>query len=489
MKLPSRQALVRHAVEAGGLLAFMRLFWDLVEPGDFSENWHHELVCRELERLARREIRNLAIWVPPGSTKTLLTGVFFLPWIWTWDPGRRQIHTTYGTNLARKAARQQRALVNTDLYKSCWNVQIPVQNTHAALWFENNRGGSRFSGSVGGEVTGRHAHDLIGDDLNKAIDAYGSTGLALENAWTFWHEILPTRQAEPKTTTKMQIGQRIHRDDTGGRWAEAEKDLTIVCLPMRYEPDHPFAHPDDPRSEGGLLWPERFGEEEVRQLEESLGPSTAAAQLQQRPVPPGGQLITEEYLSHRYDRPPASVQRALQTGRPEPGQHWCIYGDLTFKGKVTSDYVVYQLWCAEEGHLWLIDQIRGQWGFSETKRLGKAFADQYPIASGMKLEDAANAPAMVDDMQGEIPGLCLVPHGGGCLARTQQSESIWASGVIHLPMHAQWMDGSDGFMAEHLSYDGLGLRHDDQVSCSSLAIVDLALGKAAEYAKIWGSLR
>lgn len=490
MKLPSREGLIRRAVEENGLSAFMRIFWSQVEPSAFSENWHHELMCKYLEKLARREIRELSIWVPPGSTKTLLTGVFLLPWIWTFDPGRRQIHTTYGGNLALKAARMQRGLVNSDLFQACWpGVKIPHQNTHAAAWFENNCKGSRFSGSVGGEVTGRHAHDLIGDDLNKAIDAIATTPLAFENAWAFWAEILPTRQAEPALTTRLQIGQRLHRDDVGGRWVASKPDLDVLCLPMRYEADHPFVHPEDPRGDGELMWPERFDEEAVQKLEESLGPSAGAAQLQQRPIPPGGQLLIDEYLSHRYNLPPASVQRPLVTGRAEPGQTWAIYGDLAFKGEVTSDYVVFQLWCAEEGELWLLDQIRGQWGFRETKERGKDFANRYPVASAMKLEDAANAPAMVDDMKGEIRGLQLIPHGGGCLARTQQSEGTWASGCVHLPANALWMGGSDGFVAEHLCYDGLGTRHDDQVSCSSLAITDLALGKASEYARIWRSLK
>jgi predicted phage terminase large subunit-like protein len=179
----------------------------------------------------------------------------------------------------------------------------------------------------------------------------------------------------------------------------------------------------------------------------------------------------------------------MQRGRAEPGQTWGIYADLTFKGKVTSDYVVFQLWCREEGHYWLLDQIRGQWGFRQTKQRGKDFANRHSVAAWTKLEDAANAAAMEDDMKGEIKGLMTTPHGGGCLARTQQVEGIWASGCVHLPADAPWMGGSDGFVAEHLSFDGLGTRHDDQVSCSSLALLDLSLGSAAEYANALRSLR
>ena len=44
-----------------------------------------------------------------------------------------------------------------------------------------------------------------------------------------------------------------------------------------------------------LLWPERFGEQEVMVLEKQMGPWTAAGQLQQRPEPKGGGVIKREW--------------------------------------------------------------------------------------------------------------------------------------------------------------------------------------------------
>jgi predicted phage terminase large subunit-like protein len=47
--------------------------------------------------------------------------------------------------------------------------------------------------------------------------------------------------------------------------------------------------------EGTLLWPDRFGENEVTILEKQLGPWAAAGQLQQRPEPKGGGIIKREW--------------------------------------------------------------------------------------------------------------------------------------------------------------------------------------------------
>jgi len=168
------------------------------------------------------------------------------------------------------------------------------------------------------------------------------------------------------------------------------------------------------------------------------------------------------------------MRQAMDSGRSAPGDVWRVYGDLPFKGKPTSDFVVYQLWARHDGRFWLVDQVRGQWGFRESKQQLAAFLRRYPVATAVKLEDAANAPAMVDDMRAEFPQIQLAPMGGGCLGRTQQVEGIWSAGSVMLPEHAPWMGGSDGFVAEHLAYDGRGTRHDDQVATSSLALLDLS---------------
>jgi predicted phage terminase large subunit-like protein len=69
---------------------------------------------------------------------------------------------------------------------------------------------------------------------------------------------------------------------------------------MRYEPErsyHTVIGWKDPRTvPGELMWPERFGEREVKRLERKLGPYRAAGQLQQRPEPAGGGIIERQWF-------------------------------------------------------------------------------------------------------------------------------------------------------------------------------------------------
>lgn len=495
LTLPSEAYLERRLISSRGLAEFTRRAWGQVVPRPLLWNWHHDLICEALERLDRREIRKLCIMIPPGCTKTLIAFVFRPAWVWTFDPARKFISATYGASLTLDSARKHRDLINSDWYSRRWpGVSIPYQNTHAAAWFVNNRRGFRFSGMVGGDVTGRHANDLGGDDLNKAQDAIGSAAeiqTSLDSSWRYWTEVLPSRQENPKTTTWLLTGQRLHVADVPGRWCASDPEVEVICLPMRGAPHHPLRHPLDNRAEGELLWPERWDERAVADLERTLGPTQAAAQLQQDPLPPGGRLLREEYLSHRWVRLPGELQQALETLSAGPGQTWRIYGDMTFKGKSTSDWVVLQLWVRFNGRAYLIDQVRGQWGFEESKRHLRDFAGRYQgTADSGKLEDAANAAALEDALRHDCPiPISTAPVAGGCLARTQRAEAVWAAGDVVLPADAPWMGGSDGFVAEHLAYDGSGRRHDDQVACSSLAIADLLCGNSAStWADAWSQV-
>lgn len=490
-QLPSEEHMDRALVGRHGLSAFTRAGWHQVEPAPIQWSWHHDVLCDELARVDSGETRKLVICVPPGSTKTLLVSVFWPALMWARDPAKKVISTTYGGKLAVRSARHMRQLVQSQWYRARWpHVEIPRTASRAVSYYETSVGGFRFSGGVGGDVTGRHAHVLVGDDLNKSIDAYGASVAAFDASWALWSEVLPTRQADPARTAKVLIGQRLHRDDVPGRWMCEDPGVRRVVLPMRAYPlGHHDRHQLDPRAEGELLWPARYGEDEVAELEATLGPSISSAQLQQEPIPPGGQLLRQEYLSHRWSVLPSRVARALEQGRPGQGQTWRIYGDLTFKGKPTSDYVVFQLWCSAGGHHYLADQIRGQWGFMDTARHLSDFTRAHPVAQSVHLEDAANAPGIVDQLEGQLPiPVVLAPVAGGCLARTQQAEAAWASGSVVLPERATWMGGSDGFVAEHLAFDGLGTRHDDQVACSSLALVDLACSATSRWAEAWAKV-
>src|SRR6266481_541341 len=67
-----------NGVRQGGLIAFVRYFWKVLEPGTpFVDGWPIWAICHHLEAVTKGEITRLLINVPPGFMKSMLVDVFW----------------------------------------------------------------------------------------------------------------------------------------------------------------------------------------------------------------------------------------------------------------------------------------------------------------------------------------------------------------------------------------------------------------------------
>ena len=193
-----------------------------------------------------------------------------------------------------------RRLIDSPLYQERWGHRYHLtsdQNTKTR--FDNNKGGSRLATSVGGALTGEGGDIILIDDPHNVVEAESETVRHATLQW--WDEAMSTRLNNPNTGAYVIIMQRVHEQDLAGHvidrddddeMAQAMGQWTHLCLPARYEHDHPSVSDHDPRTEdGALLWPDRFGENAVRELENILGSYGAAGQLQQRPAPREGGMF------------------------------------------------------------------------------------------------------------------------------------------------------------------------------------------------------
>jgi len=73
----------KHGVRQGGLIAFVRYFWHVLEPETkFVDGWTMWAICEHLEAVTFGEITRLLINVPPGFCKSMLVDVFWPAWEW-----------------------------------------------------------------------------------------------------------------------------------------------------------------------------------------------------------------------------------------------------------------------------------------------------------------------------------------------------------------------------------------------------------------------
>lgn len=136
------------------------------------------------------------------------------------------------------------------------------------------------------------------DDPLSADDA--NSEAALRAAEITFTESLPTRVNNDQSAIVV-IMQRLHEKDTSGIILDRKLGYTHLCLPMRYEAERKCITPigfTDPRTKDGeLLFPERFGEAQVKELEAILGSYAAAGQLQQRPAPREGGMFKRSWFN------------------------------------------------------------------------------------------------------------------------------------------------------------------------------------------------
>ncbi|NIR31719.1 MAG: phage terminase large subunit [Gammaproteobacteria bacterium] len=465
------------------------------------EGWHVDAIVEHLEAVTRGDIRHLLINVPPGSTKTLTVQILWPAWEWICNqhprnerspdgfrPDVKYMFATYEADLARQKSLKCRELMESAWYQALFEERWqPNPAQWGAGLFANDKGGWRLATSVGGKATGMHPDRQVFDDPIKPQDVLGGTKgktkIVLENVWTWWTQTMSTRKAD-EHTARIGIMQRIHESDLAGRIIK-EGGYEVLRIPMHFESKFPCrtvlrrdaqGEPEkiweDPRSEEGeLMCPARFSVDECAQRKKDLGPQGYAAQEQQRPAPAGGALYKAHYFKHWRVRP--------------LGGTWIIVGDCTFKQLDTSDYVALQVWCAQAPDFFLIDQIRERMDVLETCEAIITLRSRYPQVGATIIEDAANGPAVVQIMQRTVPGMELVPTGGGKYARAHASSVPHASGNVYLPPleRAPWVQD---YIEEHLSFP-VGA-YDDCVDAQSHAIMKLSQGMM-DYEKMLETMR
>jgi len=291
------------------LYMFLRNAWKWVDPSPFVEGWPIEAVAEHLQAVCDGEIRRLIINIPPRCSKSTITSVAFPAWVWaqshnspTSGPGTQFLHASYAQQLSLRDSVKCRRLIESPWYQRLWGKRFQLvgdQNTKTR--FDNNRSGSRLSTSVGSALTGEGGNIIVVDDPNAAQEAFSEA--TIESTIEWWDTALSTRLNDPRNGAYVIIQQRLSEEDLSGHILSKDSgEWTHLMLPMRYEVDRAsIIYPNkigwsDPRTDdGSLLWPERFGEEEVKVLERQLGPWASAGQLQQRPEPKGGGIIKREW--------------------------------------------------------------------------------------------------------------------------------------------------------------------------------------------------
>src|SRR5215467_6660403 len=306
-----------NGVRQGGLIAFVRYFWTILEPETpFVDGWPLWAMCEHLEAVTAGKINRLLINIPPGCMKSLLVNVFWPAW--EWGPMKRShyryVTFSYSASLTERDNGKFRDLVTSEAYRCLYgggDKGVRLRNK-TTLKVHNTRTGWKLASSVGGVGTGERGDRIILDDPHNVKDAESDT---VRNETARWFRESLSSRFNNEETAFVVIMQRVHQDDVSGVILENRMNYCNLMIPMRYDPERQTAgreneigwldprHSDiDDECDGELAWPDRFSPEAVDQLEIDLGPYAFAGQYQQAPAPRGGGLFKSEWWQ-LYDSP------------------------------------------------------------------------------------------------------------------------------------------------------------------------------------------
>lgn len=451
---------VDKALAEKSLVEFVRQAFHVVEPStDYVHGWHIDAICEHLEAVTRGDIKRLIINVPPGHMKSLICGVFWPAWTWATRPETRWIAAAYEAGLSRRDSIKARNLIGSDWYRERWGNVLNPNEVDTQTEYHTTAGGFRFSTSVNGAATGRHAHIQLVDDPLSAGDALSKA--AREACTTWWRETMSSRLL--RGGARVIIQQRLHQDDLAGVMLR-EGGYEHLKLPAFYEPYEKKPTSIgwvDPRTEEGApLWPENYEADEQVRRKKELGTYGFVGQYQQRPDPPGGAIIQRAWVKH-YSELPGDA-----TGHT---QSW----DAAFKDKATSDFVVGQVWAKAGANYYLIDQVRDRMAYTATKAAVTSLSAKHPRATKKLIEDKANGPAIIDELKGSIPGIVPITPKGSKEERVHAVSPLFEAGNVYLPdpSRAPWVHD---FVEELVSFPFAP--HDDQVDACTQYLLNARSG-------------
>src|SRR6185312_3682217 len=270
---------------------FVREAWPTVVPASpYVHGRHIDAICEHLEAVLDGQIRHLLINVPPRFAKSTIVTVMFPCWAWAKKPEIRWLFASYAESLSIRDSLACRRLIQSAWYQERWGDRFGiVVDQNEKRRFENSKMGVRLSTSVDGTNTGEGGDIQVADDPNNLREI--SSEASRLSAITWWDQVMSTRLNDPRTSARVVIQQRGHEEDLSGHILETSGvQFDHLCLPMEYDGRNKttsIGWQDWRTKDGELLWPERFGPEEVARLKSDLK-SGAAGQLQQLPAPESG---------------------------------------------------------------------------------------------------------------------------------------------------------------------------------------------------------
>lgn len=453
-------------------------------------NWHHDLMCAAYERMYAGDIRRLMINIPPSMMKSTVGGVMFQAWAWRQNPSDSFLYTGYSNENPIELLGHLRTLIKSPWYQRRWGKEFSLIKDSTDE-ITNSRGGQHLARGIMGGATGKHPKYVFIDDPQKGMETGSERKMAA--AAKYFSNTIASRGIIEDSRICI-IMQRLAVNDLCGvilgengrddvdemhdaELEEANDEMRKIldaidnqwhhlCLPMEFDPEHPYRYPLDPRTEKGqLLWPEKVPLLEVIRLRRAMGMNgdpTAAAQLDQNPRLSSTKLFRNIQLS---TLSAAELPHLMRQGK-------AVRAWDRAASRNSGDWTVGVLMVLYAGTYYILDVQRRQLGPTErdnfivqVAKSDKQKFDRYRVGSEMSIgPDAVGAHTDLAKRLDAL-GIDAVPlktGGKDKIVRATPLATAYENGLVRHLEGKNWTHRYENELS--LFPDGA---HDDQVDAAA----------------------
>jgi phage terminase large subunit-like protein len=332
----------------------------------------------EIARCVAQGNCGLLISAPPRHGKSMLSTVATPLWSLENFPHKNVVIATYGEELSTDFSRQIRdtILQNQDLL----SVRLRA-DTQRVQNFLTTKGGGLKAVGLRGAITGRGADVFVLDDyIKEPKEAMSPT--YLEDLWTWYLTVSRTR-LEPGAVVII-LATRWVADDLHGRIKAAQKrtgrsffkyiEMPAIYYPMMPDPEGKVDQRGDVikvpdreatdilgRHYGQVLFPERYNEQAILDLETDLTSRWFQAMFQQDPQAEGNVTVDLRWFRRILRKDFEEMVEDMQKERSHTLQ-WGRGWDMA-STKEAGDYTAAPraLWVKETENFYIESMKRGQW--------------------------------------------------------------------------------------------------------------------------------
>lgn len=408
------------------------IFTQLVFP-DFQIGPHHRLLAQKLEALEKGHIKRLMFFLPPRSSKSLMSSTIFPAWVLGRHQNWFMMGISYGSDLAKDFGRAVRDTVKLPIFKLIFPELALRQDVSAANKWYTNKGGQYNAGGTTSGIAGKGAHIGIIDDPLSEQDAYSK---AAREHVIRWYPSGFRSRLQPGGRIAV-VMTRWHEDDLAGhllRLSETDPKADqweVVNVPAIIEDDVGNEKSYWPVTDAGIKLAEEEGIhtgwplEELQATRDNMPPYQWNALYMQSPSSPEGAILKRDWWQLWDSNEPPVLEYKLMS---------C---DTAYEAKSSNDYSAFTIWGVFKDfngtpNLIMLGSKKVRMEYPELRVMAQELYEEW-MPDGVLIEKKASGQSLLQDLRlAGVPVIEFTPDKDK-VARAHACTPIFHAGRIHAP--------------------------------------------------------